>query len=66
MRKSGKIWVRADKSKTKYQISPYDYDQILDKITESYRIDHNDTPTLINSDAAKFASAKDRLQKLKE
>ena len=68
MRKSRKIWVRADKSENIYQVRPYEYEQILSKITESYRIDHN-TPTLINRDTAKFVSKLqivDRLGKLKE
>ena len=29
MRKPGKIWVRADKSKNIYQVSSYEYEQIL-------------------------------------
>ena len=39
MRTSGKIWVRADKSERIYQISLYEYEQILNnKITDSYKI----------------------------
>ena len=48
----------------------YEYEQILNnKITESYRIDHNNTPALINRDTAKFVcklQIVDRLGKLKE
>ena len=67
MMKSRKIWVRVDKSKNTYQISPYEYERI-NKITESYKIDHNNTPALIDNDAAKFVSKlqiKDRLGKKK-
>ena len=39
-----------------YQVSPYEYDQIPNNnITESYKIDHSDTPGLINKNTAKFA-----------
>ena len=55
--KSKKVWVWADKSKDIYQVSPYEYEQILNnRITESYRIDHSDTTTQINGDTAKFTS----------
>ena len=35
IRKSKRILVRADKSKNINQVSPYEYEQILNKITES-------------------------------
>ena len=55
IRKSKKVWVRADKFKNIYQVCPYE--QILNnKITESYKIDHSGTPILINRDTAKFAN----------
>ena len=70
MGKSGKIWVKADRSKNIYQVTPYEYEQILNnKITESYRIDHCSIPALINKDTAKFASKLqivDRLGKIDE
>ena len=56
-RKSGKIWVREHKSKNIYQVSPYEYEQILNnKITESYRIDRCNTHVLINIETDKFAN----------
>ena len=70
MKKFGKIWVRADKSKNTYQVSPFEYEQILnDKIMESYRIDPNSSLTLINRVTTKFAGklqVVDKLGKLKE
>ena len=60
----------SDKSKDIYQVSPYEYEQILyNKITESYKIDHSDTTTLINRDTAKFVTKLqivDRLGKIEE
>ena len=57
MRKSGKMLVRVNKSKNIYQVSPCEYEQILnDKITESYRIDHSNTSALINRRRAKCTS----------
>ena len=69
IRKSRKIWVRAHKSKNIYQISACEYEQILNKITESYEIGHSDTITQINRDTAKFARKMeigDRLGKIEE
>ena len=55
IKKSKKIWVRSDKSNNIYQVNPYEYERILnDKITESYKLDHNDMITQINRDTAKF------------
>ena len=68
--KSSKVWVRSDKSNNIYQVSPHEYERILnDKITESYKLDHSDTVTQINWDTAKFAQKVnmiDRLGKLEE
>ena len=70
IRKSRKFWVRSDKSNNIYQVSPQEYEQILnDKITESYKLDHSDTITQINRDTVKFAQKVnmiDRLGKLEE
>ena len=70
MRKSENIYVRADKSKNKYKISPNEYELILNNnVPNSYKIDHNNTLALFNSDKAKFTSklqTKDRIGKLKE
>ena len=36
IRKSRKVWVRCDKSNNIYEVSPHEYERILnDKITES-------------------------------
>ena len=70
IRKSRKIWVRSNKSNNIYQVSPHEYERILnDKITESYKLDHKDAITQINRDTAKFAQKVnmiDRLGKLDE
>ena len=70
IRKSRKVWVRSDKSNKTYQVSPHEYERILnDKITESYKLDHSDTITQINRDTAKFAQKVnmiDRVGKLEE
>ena len=70
IRKSRKVWFRSDKSNNIYQVSPHEYERILnDKITESYKLDHSDTITQINRDTAKFAQKVnmiDRLGKLEE
>ena len=70
IRKSKKIWVRADKSKNIYQVIPCEYEQILNnKIMESYKIDHSNTITKINRDTAKFTSKMqivNRLGKIEE
>ena len=70
IRKSKKVWVRSDKSNNIYQVSPHEYERILnDKITESYILDHSDTITQITRDTAKFAQKVnmiDRLGKLEE
>ena len=70
IKKSKKVWVRSNKSNNIYQVSPYEYERILnDKITESYKLDHSDTITQINRDTAKFAQKVnmiDRLGKLEE
>ena len=70
IRKSRKIWVRSDKSSNIYQVSPHEYERILnDRITESYKLDHSDTTTQINRDTAKFArkvNMIDRVGKLEE
>ena len=69
MRKSGKIWVWADKSRNISQISPNEYKWFLNnKITESYKTDYNNIPVLINSDTSKFMGKlhiKDRLRETK-
>ena len=50
MKKPGKIWVWADKSRSIYKISPVEYKRILNnKITNSNKIGHSNTPALINS-----------------
>ena len=57
IRKSRKVLDRGNKSNNIYQVSPHEYEQILNnKITESCNIDHTDTPKLINKDTAKFSS----------
>ena len=70
IKKSRKVWVRSDKSNNIYQVSPHEYERILNaKITESYKLDHCDTITQINRDTAKFAQKVnmiDRLGKLEE
>ena len=68
MRKSRKTWVKADKSKEIYQVSLWEYEQILNKITEFNRIDNDNTPALINSDTEFVSNLQivDRLGKLKE
>ena len=70
IRKSRKVWVRSDKSNKTYQVSPHEYERVLnDKITESYKLDHSDTITQINRDTAKFAQKVnmiDRVGKLEE
>ena len=63
MKKSVKIWVKADKFQNIYKI------RILhNKITENYKIVHNVTLTQMNSNTTKFMSKlfiKDRLGKRK-
>ena len=70
IRKLRKVWVRSDKSNNIYQVSPHEYERILnDKITESYKLDHSHTITQINRDTAKFAQKVNmiyRLGKLEE
>ena len=69
MKKSEKIWVKADKSRNIYKISPLENDRISHKITDDNKIDYNNTITQINSDIAQFACKlymKARLGKLKE
>ena len=70
IKKSKEVSARADKSKNIYLVSPYEYEQILNnKITESYKLDCNDTTTRINRDTGKFASKiqiVDRLGKIEE
>ena len=49
--------LRADKSKNIYKINPSNYHKILrNKITDIYKIDHNDTISHINDDTLKFAN----------
>ena len=64
IKKSKKIWIRTEKSNNIYQVSPCEYEQILNKITESYKIDHSDTITQINRDTAKFAQKMDMIDRL--
>ena len=70
IRKSRKVWVRSDKSNNIYQVSPHEYERILnDKTTESCKLDHSDTITQIIRDAAKFAQKVniiDKVGKLEE
>ena len=58
--------MRANKSKNVYKINPSNYHKILkDKITDTYKIDHNDIISQIN-DTLKFANKlriEDRLGK---
>ena len=50
------IWVRADKSRNIYKINSSNYHKILkNKITETYKIDYNDTISQINDYTLKFA-----------
>ena len=49
--------MRADKSKNMYKINPSNYQEILrNKITDTYKIDHNDTISQINDDTLNFAN----------
>ena len=70
IRKSWKIWVRADKSNNIYQVSLCEYEQILNnKIMESYKIDHSFIITQINRDTAKVTwkiETVDRFGKIEE
>ena len=57
VKSSNCIWVKADKSKSKYKMKPSKYLEILmDKITDNYKIDYNDTIDQINYDTCKFPS----------
>ncbi len=51
------IWVRSDKSKNIYKIEPSKYQEILkSKITNNYKIDHNNTIEQIDKDTSKFVT----------
>ena len=57
LKNSKTIWVRADKSKNIYKIRPDEYQNLLlNKISNSYRLDYNNTLSKINEDTAKFAN----------
>ena len=66
MKKSGKIRVRVDKSWSIYKISQSEYEQILNDITDSNKIEYSNTLILIYKDTVNFADKrqiKDRLGK---
>ena len=49
LKNSKYILVRANKSKNMYKINPFNYHKILrNKITDTYKIDHNDTISKIH------------------
>ena len=51
------IGVRADRWKNIYELNPSNYHKILrNKITDTFKIDQNDTISQINDDALKFAN----------
>lgn len=52
------MWIKADKWRNIYKISPSNYHKILlDKITNTYKLDNNNnTILLINRDIANFAN----------
>ena len=70
MKKSRKMWVREDKSRSIHKISSSEYERILNnKIPYSYKIDYRNTPALINRDADRVIGklqVKDRQGKLIE
>ena len=50
------IWVRADKLRNIYKINPSNYHKILrNEMTDTYRMDYNDSISQINNDTLKFA-----------
>ena len=67
LKNSKYIWVRADKSRNIYKINSSNYHKILkNRITNTYKIDHNDTISQINDDTLKFTNKlhiEDRLGK---
>ena len=57
MNKSDMIWIRIDKSRNIYKISPSEYNRIFhNKITETYKIDNYDTINQINKDITRIAN----------
>ena len=70
IKNSRKIWVRADKTRNIYLINPSEYIRILqDKVTNNYKLDHEDSISQINRDTNTFASKlkiNDKMGKLEE
>ena len=60
IRNSNSIYVKADKSRNLYKMSPSDYNNLkLNAITKDYKIDNNNTMWMINNDTLNHANRLD-------
>ena len=57
IKKSKKMWIRADKIRNIYKIDLSQYNNILkNKITKKYKLDHDDIDYQINKDTSEFTN----------